>query len=837
MNDSDPSQRPLLPGGHPADPFALPTPWLLIDRQGRIARHNPAFAQALKVEGGAVLIGTPLRGLMPAASQLYFDIALLPALCAGQAISEVQLLLKCRDGPELPVLIYASEDQATGHFQLVVAPIPERRRMESSLISVRNAVEQAPGAIFTLEQSAFGRLRSIYFSGDAPQLPGLATGDVPLGVWKRMQRAARRQFVAELARAAREFHVFQFDIAVTGSGSDDTRWLHMQARSQLVSRGVRRWFGHIMDVTPLKRMERALGESHEFMRVTLESIGDAVITTDTAGQVRWFNPVAERMTGWSTTEVVGRPLTEVIQIVDAATQLPEPHGLLACLQGTAVRSDARDRLLISRDGAVYGIEPSAAPICSATGAVLGAVVILHDVSQQRELSRQAQHRASHDALTGLLNRGAFEQRLARLLASGTPETHVLLYIDLDQFKLVNDACGHNAGDLALREISRLLSDSVRTSDLVARIGGDEFGIVLEHCGLAQAAQLGTAICDRMDAYRFVHGGRPFRLGTSIGLVLIDGRWSEVSSLVQAADMACYAAKDSGRNRVHVWFDSDLSMRRRSGETQWAAQLEQAIADDRLELYAQRIQPARDKGAGLHCEILLRLHEPDGTLVLPGPFIAAAERFFMATRIDRWVLNRAIETLELESSSECAIDMVSINVSGQSISDPAFRHDAVERLRRSSFDVSKLCFEITETIAASNAADAARFVEQMHALGARIALDDFGAGSSYFGLLKTLTVDFLKIDGQFIRDLIDDPLDHVAVRCFQEVARTLGMRTVAECVEIESVRERLTELGIDFAQGFLIHRPEPFLSLLEASAPRVYRSRRARTHASAGMPPE
>jgi diguanylate cyclase (GGDEF)-like protein/PAS domain S-box-containing protein len=564
----------------------------------------------------------------------------------------------------------------------------------------------------------------------------------------------------------------------------------------------------------------ALASEHELLRVTLHSIGDAVITTDRDGRVTWLNPVAERLTGWPEALAQGRPLGEVFRIVHERTREPAPDPVLACLASDRVATLAEHTLLLARDGREIGIEDSAAPIRGSDGLVHGAVLVFHDVTEQRRLAGEVRHRAAHDALTGLPNRGEFETRLRASLERARLDDarHVLLFIDLDQFKLVNDACGHAAGDELLRQVARLLQQTVRGSDTLARLGGDEFAVILDHCTAEQALRVATLLCERVDAYRYVHGERRFRVGTSIGLVPVDARWRDTDALMKAADAACYAAKEAGRNRVHVWHDGDEAVRVHQGQMQWATRLEQAIDEDRFVLHVQCIvatgatlgQPA---AAGWHGEVLVRLREADGSLVMPGAFLPAAERFKLAARVDTWVLRRTLALLAAAPAVH-APSLLSLNLSGQSVSDAAFRHLVLEALQQAGHAVCRrLGLEFTETTAIANLAEASAFIGQLHGLGVRVALDDFGAGSASFGYLKQLPVDLLKIDGQFVRHLLTDPLDEAAVRAFVDVARVLKLQTVAEFVDQPALLRRLHELGVHWAQGCLVHRPEPLEPLL------------------------
>jgi len=583
-----------------------------------------------------------------------------------------------------------------------------------------------------------------------------------------------------------------------------------------------RMVGVNWDVTRLRQLGAEFEAQHELLRVTLQSIGDAVVTTDAKGSVTWLNPAAERFTGWLATEAKGRPLAQVFDIVNEATRQPARSPVTDCLDSGRSVSLPGNTLLLSRNGEEYGIEDSAAPIRDARGEMLGAVLVFHDVTEQRRLSGEMRYRATHDVLTGLLNRGEFEARLLRTLEKAHAEQseHALMYIDLDQFKLVNDACGHSVGDQLLQQVSKLLTDTLRARDLLARIGGDEFAVILEHCTSAQALRAAQQICDRMDDFRFTHDGRRFRIGASVGLVPVDRRWSTTAALMQAADTSCYAAKEAGRNRVHAWFDTDLAMRARRGEMQWATGLEQALDEGRFVLHAQRIDGLGGDEPGVHAEVLLRMVDTNGELVQPGAFLPAAERFHLSPRIDRWVLRQVIERL-MALPDPSLVHTLCVNLSGQSIGDREFHRHAIGLLDQAGEAVRRcLCLEITETAAVTNMGDAALFIDRVHALGVRVALDDFGAGASSFGYLKTLAVDLLKIDGQFIKNLIEDPLDDAMVRCFVDVAKVVGVKTVAEFVDRAETLARVRGIGIDYAQGFLLHEPEAIERVLGGAAAAV-----------------
>ncbi len=570
-----------------------------------------------------------------------------------------------------------------------------------------------------------------------------------------------------------------------------------------------RMIGTNWDVTEARKLTTALESQHELLTVTLDSIGDGVITTDADGRVTWLNPMAEKMTGWTDLEGRGRPLEQVFEIIYADSRLPAETPVHDCIAQDKIVGPSNNTLLISRDGREFGVEDTASPMHNEKGELIGMVMVFHDVTEQRRLAGEMSHRTSHDSLTGLVNRAEFEARLNRVLQKAQTDhgENSLLYIDLDQFKIVNDSCGHTIGDQLLIQVAKLLSDMVRASDTVARLGGDEFAVLLEDCPLAQSQRTAQRICDRMEDSRFIHEDKRFRIGASIGLVPVDSRWSTSAGVQQAADSSCYAAKEAGRNRIHVWSDSDAAILARRGEIQWANRLESALDDDSFTLVVQRIAPLQDVGDGLHAEVLLRLRAADGSLVLPGAFMPAAERFQLASRIDRWVVRHVVDLMRVVDVRN-AIQKLGVNLSGQSVGDRSFHRWMIELLSDAGPDIcSKLCVEITETVAVTNLADAASFIEQLRELKVRVALDDFGAGASSFGYLRNMHVDILKIDGQFIRDLLVNPLNAAAVRCFIDVARVANLKTVAEFVDDPAVLIVLRQMGVDFAQGFLIHRPE------------------------------
>lgn len=565
-------------------------------------------------------------------------------------------------------------------------------------------------------------------------------------------------------------------------------------------------------------ISRQLEEEHELLRITLYSIGDGVITTDALGNVTMMNSVAEQLTGWLQTEAQGLPIDQVFSIVHERSR--------RSIQNPAARSLAEERivglpkntLLIARDGGEYLIEDSAAPIRDRFNNIVGAVVVFHDVTEQRRKINEAfAFSTTHDALTGLINSTEFNLRLTRLLKQMEREEetkHCLLLIDLDQFRLANDACGHDVGDRVLQNTASMIEKCIRAGDTLARLGGDEFAVVLENCATRSGQLVAEAICERLDRYRFIHDQHRFRIGASIGLVEFDHHWTSASVLLQAADAACMAAKEAGRNRVHTYFNlSETVVKQRTGVANWATRLDDAMERDLFILYAQRIEPLQDKQRAPSLEVLLRLRDENGVLVSPGVFIPAAERYHIAARLDLWVLNKTIELLR-QCQSLRQFDKISINLSGQSIGDKQVHARLIEAIRGSGIPPGKLCFEVTETSAIRNIEDAISFIGQLKALNVKFSLDDFGSGSSSFGYLKALPVDYLKIDGQFVKALATDTVDFATVRCIADMANLLHKETVAEFVETEGTLSILTALGVDYAQGYFLHKPEPLSVLLE-----------------------
>jgi diguanylate cyclase (GGDEF)-like protein/PAS domain S-box-containing protein len=552
----------------------------------------------------------------------------------------------------------------------------------------------------------------------------------------------------------------------------------------------------------------------ELFRVTFASIGDAVITTDASARITFLNAVAEKLTGWTGTEARGRPLSDMFRILDEATRMPAENPVHRCLQANQSVGPGSHTILICRNLRELNIDTSVAPIRHGN-TTIGTVLIFRDVTDQRKLAQQLSHQATHDTLTGLVNRHEFERRLTYRIGLASPGVpHALLYLDLDQFKVVNDTCGHVAGDELLRQIAGLLRTKLRAQDTLARLGGDEFGILLEHCGAAEAKQIAQALHDSLQGSRFGWQDKSFRIGVSIGLVPIGHAGETLTSVLSAADSSCYAAKEQGRNRVHVYQANDSTLARRTGEMRWMPRIQQALEDERFCLYYQPIVPiAPNSLPEKHGEILLRMLDEEGRIVPPAAFLPAAEQYGLMPAIDRWVVSRSLKALSAGKEKEKEFTFA-LNLSAQSLCAADFLDFMIEEIQQTELSASRLCFEITETSAVSELTHVLRFMDTLKGIGCRFSLDDFGAGLSSFSHLKSLPVDYVKIDGGFVRNLATSELDRAIVEAVHSIGRGIGLRTIAECVQDDAILEVLRKIGADYGQGFALGAPRPLTTNAE-----------------------
>ncbi len=587
----------------------------------------------------------------------------------------------------------------------------------------------------------------------------------------------------------------------TRTASDEALKAHQQA--QVVMGGLGSGAGILalviasLTVRRAVRAEAALSREKERAEVTLHSIGDGVITVGTEERVEYLNPVAEQLTGWSAQEAVGRPVSEVFSVIDERTREP----ILAATGSTRPDGCGLGAVLVRSDGGEIAIEHTLSELPDAHG---GSVIVFRDVSEMRALAEQLDHQARHDALTGLVNRRELERRLGQAVDGAHLDgaQHVLCYMDLDRFKVVNDTCGHQAGDELLRQLTRELKSHVRGSDVLARLGGDEFAVLLEGCPPQKAQQIAEAMRQAVHNFQFLWEEKGFTVGISIGLVPISADSGTLTDVLAAADAACYAAKDGGRNRVHLWSPADGYAAGTSAN--WSERLRRGLDEGLFRLAAQPLTALGADDGVLRSEVYLRLDEA-GRELLPLTFLPAAERLKLMPEIDLWVLQRLIALLR---NGEIADGLYSVNLSSQSICSETFTAQALAAVRQSGLPPGRICFEFTETTAIANLSQVRRFIEALRVAGCRFTLDDFGNGLSSFCYLKSLSIDSLKIGGSVVRTLMQDPVNAAMVESITRISHLLGIRTVAKSVEGQETLERLGTLGVDFAQGYGVSPPRP-----------------------------
>jgi diguanylate cyclase (GGDEF)-like protein/PAS domain S-box-containing protein len=605
----------------------------------------------------------------------------------------------------------------------------------------------------------------------------------------------------------------------------DYRWMYMRAQWRYeVETGHSVLDGVCVATQELKNAqhdrERLFGrlqEEEQRAQITLRSIAEGVITTDASGNVTRLNPAAQRLTGWTVEEALGRQACEVFPVRapeqgEAAQQAATLNPIELCLRENRVVAAPPNTTLIGRNGGSYSVSYSCAPLhILDEQQPEGSVLIIHDVTESKGLLDDLSYQASHDPLTGLLNRREFNLRLQRTLDRVRGEPHngaALLYMDLDQFKIVNDTCGHSAGDDLLQQLATEYRLHVRERDTLARVGGDEFALIVEHCSIDDAHCVATKMLEATRDFRYMCGGKSFQIGVSIGLVPIHQGTVNVEEALRLADHACYIAKEAGRNRIFVQKTGDIDVQRRRNDMKWASKLGDAFGNGQLQLFSQPIRAVGKERAGLHYEILLRIQEPDSRPIEPAMFLPAAERYDLMPSVDRWVLSKTIDWLEEHEQHVGELELCSLNISQRALADESFRDFAVGLLGSMSVPGHKLCFEITETGASANLHNTLAFIDKIKEFGCRFALDDFGTGLSSFAYLKQIPVDFVKIDGSFITMMMQSRIDFEMVRFTNDISHVMGRQTIAEYVADSATLQELKKIGVDFAQGFLLGEPRP-----------------------------
>ena len=591
----------------------------------------------------------------------------------------------------------------------------------------------------------------------------------------------------------------------------DVRWVYDYTVPVRAADGeLTHYAGYILDITDRKQDEYELNQAREHAQVTLHSIADAVITTDMNGQIEYLNPSASQLTGWDSEIATGLPIQRVFCLFsdDSREALEDP--IKQCLAYGEVIKSGKDVSLRRHDGLPCSVQYSASPIMADGGSALGVILVIHDVTVARKMEQELSWQASHDVLTGLINRVEFESRLDFAIEATrqASEHHVLCQLDIDKLKLINDTCSHEAGDNLIKALAVVLQGCLRESDILARIGGDEFGVLLKNCALDAATEVAENMLSAIRGMNFVSCERSFDVCASIGIAPVTSGAGALAHIMSQADLACYAAKDSGGDRYRVYESGDQSLARRHDEMKWVSKLNDAIKSDQLVLYYQEIVPVvADTEAGGHFEVLVRMLDENGDIIAPDAFLPAAERYHLITRLDRWVISNTFSWYA-GRMDVADLDTVAINLSGASVTDNNFLDFIKNELRVHNVPPSVICFEITETTAIANLEAAAGFIQELKRLGCRFALDDFGSGLSSFTYLKSLPVDYLKIDGSFVKDMETDAIDCAMVSSIHQLGSLIGIKTIAEFVENDGILAKLAEIGVDYAQGYGIARPRP-----------------------------
>ncbi|MCW9046672.1 MAG: EAL domain-containing protein [Gammaproteobacteria bacterium] len=553
-------------------------------------------------------------------------------------------------------------------------------------------------------------------------------------------------------------------------------------------------------------IEKELFLEKEKAEITLRSVGDAIITTNKDGMVDYLNPVAEKLTGYITHDIVGKPITEIYKAYDQTNEQWLADCIMNYLKHGSYSMPSNDIILYDSNDELIDISQTIAPIQDTNDNILGTITTFQDISKEKLLAKHIEHQAQHDALTGLLNRREFENKVEQsliLYSEGT--THALCVMDLDRFKIVNDTLGHTAGDELLKQISAKIQQLLRKTDLFARIGGDEFALFLSNIDQNKAEEIVEKILNEVRAYQFVWGNKAFRIGASIGLVDAPAQVSNYENLYHAADTACYMAKHEGRDRFHTVTYDDKNVTEKREQTQWVNRINDALSENRFTLYCQDIIPLHDdRELKAHREVLIRMLDEDDKIIPPMAFIPPAERYNLMPQLDDWVIKNVLKQLEADTTAS----IYAVNLSGQSLADNKFTQRTIETLKNEHIQHQRLCFEITETSAIANLQNATEFLSQLQGLGCYTALDDFGSGLSSFAYLRSLPINYLKIDGMFVKQIVEDETSRVMVEAINSIGHTMNLKTIAEFVEDEAISNLLKDMGVDYAQGYYYGKPEP-----------------------------
>lgn len=787
----------------------------------RIVHANPRVARLLEYAPGELV-------QLPAARVLPDAMAGLRRLVSAKRIAgrAYTLELDCRtkSGIEVPVEIAASVLKSNSQPLILVLLRDLRdsrhaqRALRESEERLRAVFDYSPITI-DLKDTHGGYLLvnrnyAAQHGETVESVSGSRTSDIYPAQAAKAIRAHERAVLESGKAIEREYRIKR-------NGSERTQLVVKfpirDAKGEIAGIG-----GIGTDITERKRAEAALALSEERFQGLYDDSPDMYFAVAEDGTVTSVNRFGADYLGYSKEALIGEPFWTLIHAEDVSFAREQIGGAFG---DRPIESELEFRM-VRQDQSVLWIHERIRLLPKTPSAPAELRIVCRDVTEAHNLSQELSYQATHDSLTGLVNRRELENRLARVLETARTEDshHALCYLDLDQFKVINDTCGHVAGDELLRQLSEVLRSKVRHRDTLARLGGDEFGVLMEHCALRQAERVADTLRKTVEEFRFSWENKTFSVGVSIGLVAVVADSESVAAALSAADTACYMAKDQGRNRVHVYRAEDMELARRHGEMQWVARINQALEEDRFCLSAQPIRALSDIGPESappelaadghgYYEVLLRMRDASGRMVPPGAFLPAAERYSLSVKIDRWVVEKIFSWLDEHPVQLERLSMCSINLSGHSIADEDFLQFVISSLDGTDVPAEKLCFEITETAAISNLVSATRFITALKGWGCHFALDDFGSGLSSFAYLKQLEVDFLKIDGVFVKDVVDDPINLAMVKSINDIGKVMGKRTIAEFVENDGILEKLREVGVDYAQGFRVGRPKPLDRLL------------------------
>ena len=791
------------------------TGYIVIGADGRVLETNSEYVRLAGYASKADVVGrspedwtfnTNFRG-----SNIVFDNLIL-----GDHFTSTEVEYRHNDGKVIPVEMNVTKIKTDDGYQFLALcrDITESKEKDRELDEKDQYLKEVLNDLTTYTGIVEPDGKILFINNTALSTSGIKLSDVhgsylyDVGWW---DTAETRDLIKRDLESCSAGHPVSRKIQAR-MGSRGLRWIVFSAHPVSDKTGVITQLiveGRDIhdDVAEIKQAQADLIDEKERLQVTLHSIGDAVITTDLFGIIDYMNPVAEKLTAWSLSEAIGQPITKIFKAVSEYDHQSCLDPVQMCLEQEKTISLGDEILLIDRLGKKYSILNSAAPIQDAGQNVLGIVLVFSDITESRRLSKQLAFHASHDSLTELVNRREFEARLKRAMQTARDHEyqHVLCYMDLDQFKIVNDTYGHVAGDELLRQIAALLNKTIRSRDTLARLGGDEFAILMEHCSLVQAHKIAEKVRLAISGSRFHWQNRVIKVGVSIGMVSICDTDKSSSDVLCEADAACFAAKRAGRDRIHIYQDDNVELARQRNDMQWFSRIHHALEFDRFCLYYQPIY-SFNKSKSIRYELLIRMKDSEEKLIFPATFLPAAEHYAITTKIDRWVLKEAFQWLKTIPDHLEKLDHCAINISGHSLGDKDFLKFLLNLFKETGLPPEKICLEITETAAIANLPDAQEFMKILQDLGCRFALDDFGIGLSSFAYLKNLAVDYLKIDGSFVKNILTDPDDFAIVKSINEIGHTMGKLTIAEFAESPETLQCLNDMGVDFAQGYAINRP-------------------------------